>query len=151
MNNFIKTAIYCIFALLFVNSSYAIEDRGVWQKSSNSCAIAQRPLKEEGDCTSRGKTFFVVQKMSDVIQVYIEAGYPYKDQYIKVSIDGVDHTFFPDNKTAWSLDDDRKIIEAMKAGIDMIIEGTSSRGTLTTDTYTLKGFTRAFNNLENSC
>ena len=39
----------------------------------------------------------------------------------------------------------------MKKGITLIVEGYSSRGTLTVDTYTLKGFTAAFNKLSKDC
>jgi hypothetical protein len=33
----------------------------------------------------------------------------------------------------------------------MIVKGTSSRGTLTTDTYSLSGFTAAFNAISKAC
>jgi hypothetical protein len=33
----------------------------------------------------------------------------------------------------------------------MVIKGTSSRGTLTTDTYSLAGFTAAYNAIEQAC
>ena len=39
----------------------------------------------------------------------------------------------------------------MQKGIKMVITGYSSRGTLTTDTYTLKGFTAALNKLSKDC
>ena len=36
-------------------------------------------------------------------------------------------------------------------GSTMIFKGTSSRGTLTTDTYSLKGFTAAYRSLKTKC
>ena len=52
--------------------------------------------------------------------------------------------------TAWT-ENDKKIIESMKKGKEMIVKGTSSRETLTTDTYTLIGFTAAYNKLKKDC
>ena len=49
------------------------------------------------------------------------------------------------------LDDDNKVIYAMKKGLDLILTGESTRGTVTNDTYTLKGFTSAFNKLNEDC
>jgi len=39
----------------------------------------------------------------------------------------------------------------MKKGIELTIFGISTRGTKTTDTYTLNGFTVAYNKLINDC
>ena len=39
----------------------------------------------------------------------------------------------------------------MKKGIELIITGISKRGTKTTDIYTLKGFTAAYNQLSKDC
>ena len=40
---------------------------------------------------------------------------------------------------------------AMKKGIELVLRGESSRGTITNDTYTLKGFTVAINKLNKVC
>ena len=52
--------------------------------------------------------------------------------------------------SAWT-NDDAKVIFAMKKGLELVITGESSRGTITNDTYTLKGFTSAFNQLTKDC
>ena len=46
---------------------------------------------------------------------------------------------------------DIKIIEAMKKGSVLIAEGTSKRGTETKDTYSLVGFTKAFQKVKDVC
>ena len=43
------------------------------------------------------------------------------------------------------------IIDAMKAGKEMNVVGYSQRGTETTDSYTLIGFTKAYDALQNEC
>jgi hypothetical protein len=84
--------------------------------------------------------------------VRADAGYTYDEKkYIKVSIDGSNFQFFGDGDTAWSMKDDRTVIESMKAGKKMTVVGFSSRGTETTDTYSLIGFTKSYNNLKESC
>ena len=39
----------------------------------------------------------------------------------------------------------------MKKGLELVVTGESSRGTVTNDTYTLKGFTAAYNKLIEDC
>ena len=51
---------------------------------------------------------------------------------------------------AWT-DDDNKVIYAMKKGLKLVISGKSSRGTVTNDTYTLKGFTSSYTQLLEDC
>ena len=47
--------------------------------------------------------------------------------------------------------DDGIIVDAMKAGKAMTVVGYSQRGTETTDTYTLIGFTKAYHSLQQDC
>jgi len=91
-----------------------------------------------------------INKSKDSI-VQINAGYPYKkDQKVEVFIDDTSFKFYSEDDTAWT-NDDAKVIYAMKKGLKLIVKGQSSRGTKTIDTYTLKGFTAAFNTLSNDC
>ena len=46
---------------------------------------------------------------------------------------------------------DAKLVQSMIRGADMVVQGTSSRGTLTTDTYSLKGFTAAYKAINKAC
>jgi hypothetical protein len=61
-------------------------------------------------------------------------------------------TLFTHDETAWAYDeDDAKLVTAMKAGSEMVVVGTSSRGTRTTDTYSLMGFTNAHEAITGEC
>ena len=51
---------------------------------------------------------------------------------------------------AWT-EEDNKVIFAMKKGLELKVQGESSRGTITNDTYTLNGFTAAHNRLNEEC
>ena len=52
---------------------------------------------------------------------------------------------------AESEEDDRRIIVQMKRGNKMTVIGTSSRGTKTTDTYSLAGFTKTKAVIDKTC
>jgi hypothetical protein len=54
---------------------------------------------------------------------------------------------------AWlkSLDDNQRLIDAMKAGVSAVAQGVSSRGTKTVDTYSLAGFTDALTKAHSAC
>ena len=83
--------------------------------------------------------------------IQITAGFNYKSSdSIEVKIDDGRYNFFTDTDTAWTTED-KKVIFAMKKGLKLIIIGISSKGTQVIDTYTLKGFTAAYNQLVNDC
>lgn len=132
--------------------AYAFDEGG-----AKACYIASRPVKDEGQYTKRGKIYAIVahrpaEQTRD--EVSLNAGYTYKEQsQVRVSIDGTDFTLAPHQDTAWapSREQDRALVEAMKAGRTMVVEGTSSRGTATKDTYSLVGFTKAYQASAKAC
>ena len=150
-----------LLLVLFVKSSLFAHDlsfkhdHGKWtlKKASNkTCSILQIPLKEEGDYKLRGAVLFYVFKDGSAEYVRIDAGYPYSaDEYVKVTIDNTSYQFFGEDDSAWSMKDDKVIIDAMKAGKNMTVVGYSKKGTKTTDTYTLIGFTNAYKSLQQDC
>ena len=84
----------------------------------------------------------------------IEAGYSYKvSSDIIISIDKGEYKFYTteDLPTAAWTEEDSKVIFAMKKGLKLKVTGESSRGTITNDTYTLNGFTAAYNKLTDDC
>ncbi len=81
-------------------------------------------------------------------------GYTYKNKsVVDVTIDKRKFKLATDNDVAWvpEGESDAKLIKAMRGGSRMIVKGTSSRGTLTTDTYSLQGFTAAHKQIRKSC
>ena len=134
-------------------------EKGKWNyvKENDYCFIGSLPIKTDiPEGKKRGKTYVLVYRINkspDAI-VQIEAGYPYDpNKIVEVRIDKSLYKFFSEEETpetAWT-DKDKEVIYAMKKGIELTISGISSRGTKTTDTYTLKGFTAAYNNLINEC
>ena len=155
MKNYLTFFIF-ILILTFATSSYANVEMGKWNfiKEVDYCFIGSAPVETDlPESKQRGITYILVyriNKSKDTI-VQITAGYPYKkDQNVDVTIGNVQFDFYSDDDTAWS-NDDNKVIFAMKKGIKLTVKGESSRGTKTTDIYTLKGFTAAYNQLFNDC
>jgi hypothetical protein len=121
------------------------------------CYMVTQPTKSEGDYSQRGPAYVQVTRregdsVPDVVSV--EAGYPYKDaSEVEVSVDGKSHTLFSDGQTAWAYDEtgDKAMVKAMAKGSKMVIKGVSSRGTPTTDTYSLMGFVAARRAITQAC
>ena len=130
--------------------SFAEDDKTV-------CMIWSQPEKAVGKYKKRGEIFvFVTHRPSDgeMNKVSFETGYTFKDSSkIRVAIDGKAYTLYTDGSTAWSYNgkDDSRMVKAMRAGRTMMVEGTSSRGTKTRDTYSLGGFTAAHNAINKAC
>ena len=118
---------------------------------NRSCYIASAPQKETGNYKRRGDTFVLVshrpgEGTRDVFE--LRAGYTYKkDSEVTVAIDGQKFELFTQQGTAWAKDSktDRALARAMIRGRSMTVTGTSARGTKTVDSYSLNGFTAAYN------
>jgi invasion protein IalB len=82
------------------------------------------------------------------------AGYVYGDSGdVTVTIDQTQFDLFTHEDTAWAPDagTDNDLVNAMKKGNGMVVKGRSSRGTPTTDTYSLTGFSRAYQAIAEAC
>ena len=154
----VKIVNYILVLFIISSNAYAPEP-GKWSfvQEDEYCYIGS--LATETDLPEnkiRGDNYILVYRIigSDQNIVQIEAGYDYNiEKNILVKIDNTDFDFYtvedsPDS--AWT-DDDKKVIYAMKKGLSLIITGESSRGTITNDSYSLNGFTAAFNDLVNEC
>ena len=153
--------LFALITILFSsvsNSLFALE-RGSWTLSKNDdwCYIGSLPIKSDlPDTKKRGENYILVYKIigSDENIVQVEAGYQYDlDEDIVVTIDDTSFKFYStedSSETAWT-NNDEKVVYAMKKGLVLVLSGQSSRGTITNDTYTLKGFTLAINKLNKDC
>jgi len=85
------------------------------------------------------------------------AGYPLKqDVPVEMKIDDTSISLYPNAEInaeyAWPRpDDDAGLIAAMRGGSNAIVVGTSARGTVTTDTFSLIGFTAAYEKAQEMC
>jgi len=134
-------------------TAYLLDDKG-----NKVCYIASQPKKAEGNYSSRGDVFVLVThrpQAKTVNVVSIIAGYPYRDgNEVALTVDdNKNFHLFTQGETAWAkdADTDKALVTAMRSGSRMVIKGTSTRGTLTTDTYSLSGFSRAYERASREC
>jgi hypothetical protein len=124
-----------------------------------TCFISSVPTKSTGkyDPENRGEVRVFVSHGPNKAErnvVQFVAGYKHKKHSdVTVNIDGKKFTLFTIEGRAYagSEEDDIAIIRAMKRGSKMTVGGTSSRGTKTTDTYSLSGFTKTKNLIDKTC
>ena len=150
---------FTIFFLTSISNNLFAIEKGSWTliKDNDWCYIGSLPIKSDlPETKKRGESYILVYKIigSDDNIVQVEAGYKYNlDKNITVRIDNTSFKFYStedSSETAWT-DNDKKVIYAMKKGLELVLNGQSSRGTITNDTYTLKGFTSAINKLNEDC
>ena len=121
------------------------------------CYAGSKPVKQEGRYTQRGDAFVLVthrpkEKSFDVVS--FDAGYAYKDgAEVSVIIGAQTLSLFGQGEQAWARDGggDIQLVKAMRGGSTLVVKGTSSRGTETTDTYSLKGVSAALDAINKAC
>ncbi|NKB59612.1 MAG: hypothetical protein GKS00_25110 [Alphaproteobacteria bacterium] len=134
--------------------AYSFEESG-----KTVCVVWGKPAKSEGKYKKRGDIrMFIAHRAwarpKRVNEVSFESGYTFKkDGEAAISVDGKKFALFTDGDTAWnrSAQDDAAMTRAMRVGKSMIVQGVSSRGTKTKDTYSLFGFTAAHNAINKAC
>src|SRR6056297_2867899 len=87
-------------------------------------------------------------------QVAFTGGYPFAPgSTVNVKIGDTEFELYTEGEWAWPAtpQDDSKLITAMKRGADAVLTAVSSRGTTTTDTFSLLGFTAAIEDAEQRC
>lgn len=161
-------ALFCLAAGTLAPSSAAAQnpqylethrDWHTFQMEENGtpvCFMATRPTDSRGNYTRRGEIALFVthrpgQGSRDVVSLH--TGYSYQTGAgATARIRGQSFTFFTSGEIAFAhAEDDRTLIDAMMDGADIVIEGTSTRGTLTTDTFSLRGFTAAYDQITAAC
>ena len=154
----IAFTLLAVSIILITRQSLSIE-KGKWSfvKDEDWCYIGSSPIESDLPETKiRGENYILVYKIigSEENIIQIEAGYNYNlDKKINVKIDNTNFDFYStedSSETAWT-NNDNEVIYAMKKGLELTLTGESSRGTITNDTYTLKGFTKSVNLLNKDC
>lgn len=86
-------------------------------------------------------------------QVTFTGGYPFdRDRTIKLDIDGTAHNMYPQGEWAWlEPGKDAEMIANLKKGGKATIVANSTRGTETTDKFSLIGFTAAVEDAAQRC
>ncbi len=87
-------------------------------------------------------------------QVAFTGGYPFAGgSTVTIDIGGTQFQLFTEGEWAWPAtpEDDAAVINAMKRGADATLTGRSGRGTVTTDKFSLLGFTASVDEAARRC
>ena len=121
------------------------------------CYMASQPKKSTGNYTKRGDVFALITHRpaegSKNVFSFV-SGYGYKSgSEVSVTIDKEKFTLFTQDDAAWAADSgtDSKIAQSLRKGSSMVIKGVSSRGTATTDNFSLKGTGGAHDAIDKEC
>ena len=173
MNSMIKAFTVALVAAISLGGVAQAQKRvdvqkawSVFEATSNGskvCWIVSTPEKWTASRggqevkVNRGDIFLMVAvRPNDKVrnEVSYLSGYPFKGgSNVEVSIGSKNFTMFTDGENAWApsgADDDR-ITAAFRAGSKALVKGTSSRGTVTRDTFSLSGFTAAIKSAASRC
>lgn len=134
------------------------------QGAAQHCYIVGEPQRSQPRNVKRGNVFLTIshrpgQGVRDEVSVRI--GYPFSASSTPFAKIGSDEfTFFTGvqaqngaEEWAWleALSDQPRMVNAMKRGSELVFKATSARGTLTTDSYSLRGVTAAMKALDAAC
>jgi invasion protein IalB len=136
----------------------AKKDWSIFQAGSAGqkvCWIVSQPTKTAASRNgksvqvNRGDIFLMVSiRPADGVEneVSFLSGYPFKKgSEVGASVGQKKFTLFTEGENAWSpsAQDDASLIDAFRRGSNTKVEGESTRGTKTVDTFSLSGFSAA--------
>lgn len=122
-----------------------------------ACFAVTKPKDMLPKGVNRDPVFFLVTTWPDrsvADEPSIQTGYPYRPgSNATVTVGGQSFDFFTKDDGAWlaSSDEEKKLLSALRKGATMTIKGTSTRGTITTDRYSLSGSSAALDKVAEAC
>jgi invasion protein IalB len=127
------------------------------EKAHKICYLVGEPSKSEPAGAKRSKisagvTHRPTEKVAN--EVSFNAGYLFKEgSEAELMVDNRKFVLFTNKDTAWAHDAaaDKAVVEALAKGKQAVIKGVSARGTETTDTYSLAGFSQALGQIDKTC
>jgi hypothetical protein len=137
-------------------------DWGAYRGNSNGrkvCFALSRPTSAQTDPPNRPRDpsyLFVSTRPAENVQneVSVIMGYPHKpDADATVEIGSEKYAMYTQNDGAWikNAAEEARMIDGMRKGSDLVVRGVSSRGTNTTDRYSLKGISQALDRVAQEC
>lgn len=145
-----------------------IAEHGAWKvfkgnEGKNAvCFMQSTPTKEEGTFSKRDNPLLTVTNRpgkKEFNVVSIKVGYPFKKDFESPATvllgkgKAVPFKLFTNEDIAWAEDEkmDAALVKAMKAGQTIVVEGLSPKDTTSKDTYSLEGFSKAYEALCDAC
>jgi invasion protein IalB len=123
------------------------------------CFVLAKPKTSKTEPAGRPRDpayLFISSRPSEKVknEVSVIIGYPFKSSSDATAEIGTSKfAMYTQNDGAWikNIDDETRMVDAMRKGSDLTIKGTSGRGTQSTDQFSLKGLTEALNRADQEC
>ena len=121
------------------------------------CFAVSKPTESSPKSVKRGPILFYISQWPDdkvVNEISVKMGYPFSEgAKTTVTIGSAKFEMFTKDEGAFieKPEEETKLIEAMRAGTTMKIEGMSERGTKTSDVYSLLGMSDALARVAKEC
>ncbi len=129
--------------------------------ADKTCYVLSQPVASDPKNVTRGSIYFLISDFparKAKAEPQIVPGYAYPDNgTVSVTVGNDKWTFFTKNEgdkgSAWlkSAADEAKLVAALQKGSRAVVTGASSRGTTTTDAYSLSGITAALQKAHAEC
>ncbi len=164
---FLKKTFFVIILLTFSKASFGeVKTDGQFKNWSarNSlidkqlvCFAVSSPVGQTPKNINRAESrLFVSFRSTDKVmnEISVTSGYPYKPNFpVVISINKKEYDLEPEDNFAWLLSNAEEIelVNSMKKGSTLKILGVSSKGTKTEDTFSLAGFTDAYEAAKKRC
>jgi hypothetical protein len=123
------------------------------------CFALTKPTSAETDPPNRPRDpayLFVSTRPAENVtnEVSLVMGYPLKpgsDASVEIGSDN--YAMYTQGDGAWikNAAEETQMVDAMRKGADLVVKGVSSRGTRTTDRYSLKGVSQAIDRANQEC
>ncbi len=118
------------------------------------CFVISQPKTRAPEGLNRDPAYFFVSHWGGSRnEISVQVGFPLQaGSTVDIDIKGAPFRLVTQDQRGWSNgQDDANIVSAMRGGAEMLVKSTSSRGNVTTDTYSLKGISAALDAAQNAC
>jgi hypothetical protein len=123
------------------------------------CFVLAKPKTSKTEPLGRSRNpayMFVSTRPTESVknEVSVVVGYPFKTSSdATAEIGNTKFAMYTKDDGAWikNVNEEARMVEAMRKGGDLTVKGTSGRGTQSTDQYSLKGLAQALDKIEQEC
>jgi hypothetical protein len=123
------------------------------------CFALARPGSSQTNPAGRPRDpahIFISTRPADQVkdEVSLIIGYTFKDKSnATVEVGSTKFNLYTEKDGAWisNAADEARLIDAMRKGSELVVKGTSARGTQTTDNFSLKGISQALERVAQEC
>ena len=123
------------------------------------CFAIARPTSSETNPQAKSRNppyMFISSRPADKVsnEVSIVIGYPFKPNTEATAVVGsTSFALYTQQDGAWieNVSEEARLVDALRSGQSAVVKGVSVRGTQSTDTFSLKGFSQALDRTDQEC